>query len=70
MSNRLYQRAGRGSYMVRVPLVFTRKDILKPNWRSTAGSMIENTVRLYIDALEQAETDIRSKKNLGRRARG
>lgn len=59
---RPYDKPLRGSYLVTVPLVFTRKDVTAKSWASTKRMMLDNIIHCYEDILAQVEKDIKNKK--------
>lgn len=52
----------RGSYMVRVPAVLKRSDVLREDWPSIKANMIQNITLMYVDALNEIETSVKKKK--------
>lgn len=52
----------RGSYMVRIPAVLKRSDVLREDWPSIKANMVQNITYLYADALNEIETSVKRKK--------
>jgi hypothetical protein len=60
--NRLYKRVGRGSYLINIPVAFTRKDVTSKKWNDLRNSLIDNVDDLLFEALYQVERDVKNKK--------
>lgn len=57
-----FQRPARGTYVVSVPVTFTRKDVMSSDWPNIRYNLIHNATGQVEQAIYETENAIYAKK--------
>lgn len=61
MRKQPFKRPQRGTYVLQIPAVFTRQDVLSPRWAETKQQLLQNIKDSYDFLIADVERAIRTK---------
>lgn len=60
--SRTYRRVGKGQFLIKVPVAFSRRDVKSTDWEQTKSDIYGTVLDLLSESFNDVERDVRNKK--------